>query len=886
MQLQLCVVSKDKKELTSKNQSVQSIGCLSHLNRKYYVEVQRKEVGFDLSGTQTDKIRNYRLYQIHGVHLTQRLKRHFLDHQMEASLRSYVGKLDKTVKINQERKKQVQKKIKRKMSLLAIPDRMNSSNVCLRRARVKYRFPKDLEDISSDLPQISPPEISNKEFQRLVSSAAKLIVATTPKKHDQQTPSSACCPSWSCDDTRLTSQVVQSQQSQSLKIPSSIQESYSSFEVISEEDANQMEENDPGAKTNETEQNNPGIKTQMGSEITEIKEQDTTYEIRVYTGSSTEVNPKQALVITLIGSNGKSNRIFLEKSSTNAVPFCTGQMDIFKTKAKDVGKLEELVIAMNRKSTNSRCYIEDIIVKTWHTTAELYVFPCNRWLSFSETIVPVLPHTPEQESAGKTPQVQPQDENHIKAKKENLQPLHTESKQRRASTTSNTNHSGKIFTKTSQEKEADVKKDKRAQNDGESAQVESLDCCNGAATGEPSLYENNNPDSVTNSATQPENNIDNVTNSANHTENKITDNVIDKPPAIQNKPRKASSPAGYVFFSHDIKTSPSIIGSRGQSSRSNISSSKKQHKKELKLVTPSGVDEIALGSSAGAKDKSINISQLVILQQILSEPPAGPESQGNCISLENSRVTNSGASLKEDGSQDVNTQQTCTIGITDSCSQLADQISGCCCSCDRDQDSYVSDSTLDDDFLFSDTSLALSLSENEDSEDDAPPSDSDSGEPGIRIRNLRRFCKDLRTNPTQDISYLFARGLEAIEKTDRAELMRLSQGHFFLFRVSVRNLSQGHFFLLSSADKDGKTLLHHAASRGNVDICQVLLDTNVGMINIDKQDVFGKTALHYAIQKSHSKMVKLLIKNGAKSEFKDKNPKTAVDVALGQIPEI
>ncbi|KAG9477044.1 hypothetical protein GDO78_002434 [Eleutherodactylus coqui] len=89
-------------------------------------------------------------------------------------------------------------------------------------------------------------------------------------------------------------------------------------------------------------------------------------------------------------------------------------------------------------------------------------------------------------------------------------------------------------------------------------------------------------------------------------------------------------------------------------------------------------------------------------------------------------------------------------------------------------------------------------------------------------------------------------------------------------------------FIGCVTDEEGKTLLHHAAAQENPTICQVLLDTNIGLVNIDQQDQFGKTALHYAVEKGNPKTIKILLYNGSKEEIPDKKSKMALDIGLSK----
>ncbi|XP_053327534.1 uncharacterized protein LOC128501912 [Spea bombifrons] len=225
------------------------------------------------------------------------------------------------------------------------------------------------------------------------------------------------------------------------------------------------------------------------------------------------------------------------------------------------------------------------------------------------------------------------------------------------------------------------------------------------------------------------------------------------------------------------------------------------------------------------------------------------------------QVNNYDGSLGDNDIQSTSTRNTHNIeedGSSCHQSSRAAHISG---MYDGDESSYMSD-TSDGEFLFSDTSLAISLSENE---SDFIVSLSRSGsvrsqsEDTAEEDDLRRRIRNpiqKRRKSRQDGSRVFQRALDMIKNQDMTRL---------------RDMCQHNFFHLSCTDKEGKTLLHHAATHGSEHTCQVLLDSNVGLMNINKQDIFGKTALHYAMQTGNNKTIKLLLIKGAKSAYEIQN---------------
>ncbi|MEE6497473.1 hypothetical protein FKM82_002752 [Ascaphus truei] len=949
--------------------------------QKYYVEVQRKEAGFDLSGTQRDKTGNYRFYQHpvnYGPHRSQSIKKNFMDNRMEASLRLRVGKSggerDRQLYINQERKQQVQKLLKKKMLSLTSSDHI-TSDIYLRRVNAKHRLQNEREGFSADLCQVSLPDISQEEFRRLISSASKLIVATTPEITQKGKWVSASCNQSKCPlcwsdnekyflpplamlpcrmETTLKTHGLLSQQFANRNTPSSLQESYCSMEPLTQEEAIQTdldEAVDLGCQRNQT-----------GPHISEMNEDATHYEITVHTGYNSDTDTKQVLSIILVGNNGTSEKLFLDKSSTNRVPFRKGQTDIFKVKDKDVGNLRDVIIGIERESTSSLCYCGDITVRKWNAAAEVYVFPCNRRLSSVHTVLHGLPLATERASVGNMSPASPEGGQKIKTKKkkrssvidrdahdcgkasaqslseegqlsscaqdesvESAEKVDSDHLESGSSSESDTNHiksSGSLITtelKTQALNKTAVRKHltssaagsrkpsgcevkppcttppyKKRRHPIEKSGVSKIESHPLGTLGDQQCYR------INEKATNDKSSSLDVNN--NKIIQKITD--TDREEQIQNQiqrdglfapeHRKASTPAGYVFFSHEMKEeSPLFAESDGSSSRCNVNGTNKASKGESKITHNDTALETQSSPRASKGEGLADVSKLYLLQQILLEPisnstpsSTGPDSQLTYSSLgkmekADSRITPPDGSLGEDEIQGANISNTNTIGFIGSCCPLTGQTaqtSGYCRSCDGDQISYATDTTLEEEYLFSDTSLVLSLSENEESEDISLLSKSRSlsnqSENTYEEHEPRKDAMRIipkKTDSSKDMSCIFQRALDVIKNKDNAKF---------------RSLCQYNFLFPSSTDKEGKTLLHHAAAYGNTSICQMLLDTNVGKMNIDKQDIFGRTALHYAVQNDNSKTVKLLLDSGAKSEIPDENSKTVLDLALRQIQEM
>ena len=68
-----------------------------------------------------------------------------------------------------------------------------------------------------------------------------------------------------------------------------------------------------------------------------------------------------------------------------------------------------------------------------------------------------------------------------------------------------------------------------------------------------------------------------------------------------------------------------------------------------------------------------------------------------------------------------------------------------------------------------------------------------------------------------------------------------------------------------------RACLHYACWGGSVKIVEILLQSNGDILkNIDSKDFNGYTPLQFAIEREHSEVVKLLLKNGCNTEVRGK----------------
>ncbi|CAK9149156.1 unnamed protein product [Ilex paraguariensis] len=78
---------------------------------------------------------------------------------------------------------------------------------------------------------------------------------------------------------------------------------------------------------------------------------------------------------------------------------------------------------------------------------------------------------------------------------------------------------------------------------------------------------------------------------------------------------------------------------------------------------------------------------------------------------------------------------------------------------------------------------------------------------------------------------------------------------------------------------DDMGAIHFAAQKGHLEVVRILLSSGVSVKSSNRK---GMTALHYAVQGSNLELVKYLVKKGANKDAKTKAGKTPLDLASSE----
>lgn len=97
-------------------------------------------------------------------------------------------------------------------------------------------------------------------------------------------------------------------------------------------------------------------------------------------------------------------------------------------------------------------------------------------------------------------------------------------------------------------------------------------------------------------------------------------------------------------------------------------------------------------------------------------------------------------------------------------------------------------------------------------------------------------------------------------------------GHLGIVEVLLANGAS-----INTQDKDGFTPLHWAVLNGHIDIVNKLLENH--QVDVNAQTTQGNTPLHLAAEKGDLKIIEVLVKKGANIEVRNKEEKTALNLA-------
>ena len=129
-----------------------------------------------------------------------------------------------------------------------------------------------------------------------------------------------------------------------------------------------------------------------------------------------------------------------------------------------------------------------------------------------------------------------------------------------------------------------------------------------------------------------------------------------------------------------------------------------------------------------------------------------------------------------------------------------------------------------------------------------------------------------------DISlYLINHGADVSKKDDRKRTAlhyASESGHLKLAELLLSTGAE-----IDVVDEDRRTPLMLAAAGGHKDTLLYLID-HVQGANVNKKDCFGRTALHYASEKGHLKVVEQLVSKGARIDEADKDHFTPLVLAV------
>ncbi|XP_063957148.1 lipoxygenase homology domain-containing protein 1-like [Lytechinus pictus] len=102
-----------------------------------------------------------------------------------------------------------------------------------------------------------------------------------------------------------------------------------------------------------------------------------TYELVLFTGDVQNAGTDAQVSLTVFGTNGSSNEIFLDK---NGDRFERGREDLIKLELEDIAPLKKVRIGHNGKGSRTDWYLNKVTLRNMET-GDLTTFKCEGWLS-------------------------------------------------------------------------------------------------------------------------------------------------------------------------------------------------------------------------------------------------------------------------------------------------------------------------------------------------------------------------------------------------------------------------------------------------------------------------------------------------------------------------
>ncbi len=135
---------------------------------------------------------------------------------------------------------------------------------------------------------------------------------------------------------------------------------------------------------------------------------------------------------------------------------------------------------------------------------------------------------------------------------------------------------------------------------------------------------------------------------------------------------------------------------------------------------------------------------------------------------------------------------------------------------------------------------------------------------------IHEIAKKLPGRP-MDFKLIIERNGKKVEISDPDEIRKIQGSHpddeYYGYINTVKYLIDNGINVNQKTKKEDQTPLFHASDEGCDEIVEMLLKK--GVENINHQDVFGLTALHFASRKGHLNIVKMLIAAGADVTIKE-----------------